>query len=365
MKKLQECYDEVYKCSKCGLCQGVCPVFKVTKNEAALSRGKFLMILKYLEGKIPFSSTMRKYLDMCTFCGACSNFCPSGIDAQKIFTLAKFEKNFFGQKIIYFLQKLIFDSLFLFRMMAKITPSDGKNTSKNTPNSGSVIFFEGCFSKIFNQKMTRTSIEFLKKMNYEVFTPNFTCCGIVAQSAGNKELFEEQIRKNIAIMQEKNVDYIIFDCASCLETVKNYDKYLQIEGFEQIKSKCISILEFLQLKKAKFKSAKKLAITYHKPCHLDYDVQEMLENIENVDYIKMNDFDKCCGFSGKFAISNNKIAKEMFKSKAENISKTPAKIVLTFCPSCILGLKAAKKYTKKKFKIMNIVEFLEKLEITS
>ena len=169
----------------------------------------------------------------------------------------------------------------------------------------------------------------------------------------------------MSILKENSADYIVFDCASCLETVKNYNKYVQIDDFDQIKEKCISILEFLKLQNAKFKSPKKRTITYHKPCHLDFDVQDMLENIENVDYIRMKDFDKCCGFAGKFAVSNNKIAKEMFKSKAENISKTPTDTVLTFCPACVLGLKAAKKYTKKKFNIMNIVEFLEELDVIS
>ena len=365
MKQLKNCYDEIYKCSKCGLCQGVCPIFKITKNEAALSRGKFLMLLKYLEGKFTFSKTMSKYLDMCTFCGACSKFCPSDIDAQKIFTLAKFEQKNLGQKISEFFLKLIFNSLFLIRKMVKIPPQHVQSPPQYTLKKGNIIFFEGCFSKIFNQKLTRTSVEILQKMNFNVITPNFNCCGIVAQSAGAKALFEEQIKKNIAILKENSADYIVFDCASCLETVKNYDKYLQIDDFDKIKEKCISILEFLQLQNVKFKSPKKCTITYHKPCHLDFDTQELLRSIENVDYIKMNDFDKCCGFSGKFAISNNKIANEMFKNKAENISNTSAELVLTFCPSCILGLKACKKYTKKKFKIINIVEFLEKLEIIS
>ena len=57
MKELKDFYDDIYKCSKCGLCQAVCPVFKITKNEAALSRGKFLMLLKLLEGEIKPSKT--------------------------------------------------------------------------------------------------------------------------------------------------------------------------------------------------------------------------------------------------------------------------------------------------------------------
>ena len=357
MKKLNNFYNEIYKCSKCGLCQDVCPVFKITKNEAALSRGKFLMLLSYLDGKIPLSKTLKKYLNMCTSCGACSRFCPSNIDANKIFTLAKFEfkkksfLNIFNFLIIFFKN---FKNLF--------TP---KRNIKHYENAQTVIYFEGCYAKCVSSKTKNATLSMLEKLKINVIKPDFDCCGIVAQSLGDKKMFEHQLKKNIDILKNTSADYIIFDCASCLNTVKNYDKFFEIENFTNIKNKCISILELLEIKNIKFTSDTNKKITYHKPCHLEYDAQKILNNIENVDYIQMYDFDKCCGFAGEFAIKHNNIAENMFKNKANNINNTPCDTVLTFCPSCELGLMMTKKYTKKKFNIKNIIEFLDELKIIS
>ncbi|MBO5948152.1 (Fe-S)-binding protein [bacterium] len=357
MKKLNNFYDEIYKCSKCGLCQDVCPVFKITKNEASLSRGKFLMLLSYLDGKIPLSKTLKKYLDMCTSCGACSNFCPSNIDANKIFTLAKFEfkKKSFLNIFNFFIKFFkFFKNLFT-----------KKRKPKYFENAQTVVYFEGCFVKCVNSKTKKATLSVLEKLKINVVQPNFECCGIVAQSLGDKKMFEYQFEKNIDILKNIQADYIIFDCASCLDVVKNYDKFFEIDDFDNIKNKCVSILEFLEIKNVKFSSNNNTQITYHKPCHLEYDAQKILNNIENVDYIQMHDFDKCCGFAGEFAIKNNKIAESMFKNKVNNINNTPCNTVLTFCPSCELGLMMAKKYTKKKFKILNIIEFLNDLKIIS
>ena len=44
MKKLKDFQNELNKCSKCGLCQDVCPIFELSSNECAVSKGKFIML---------------------------------------------------------------------------------------------------------------------------------------------------------------------------------------------------------------------------------------------------------------------------------------------------------------------------------
>ena len=89
MKNLKDYEDEIYKCSRCGLCQSVCPVYKATLNECAVSRGKFNILNGIIKGELKLNSTVKKYLDLCTGCNACHDFCPSKIDVKEIFTAAK------------------------------------------------------------------------------------------------------------------------------------------------------------------------------------------------------------------------------------------------------------------------------------
>src|SRR5574344_3042323 len=102
MKKFQEFKEDIYKCSKCGLCQSVCPLYKITGNDCAVSRGKFIMLKGVLNGDLKLDKTLTKYLDMCTKCGKCKEFCPSNIDVVEILTSAKSEylnHNFEGRII--------------------------------------------------------------------------------------------------------------------------------------------------------------------------------------------------------------------------------------------------------------------------
>ena len=44
MKDLKDYKEEIHRCSKCGLCQAVCPIYQETGNECSVSRGQFIML---------------------------------------------------------------------------------------------------------------------------------------------------------------------------------------------------------------------------------------------------------------------------------------------------------------------------------
>src|SRR5574344_2074779 len=114
MKSFFDFKDDIHKCSKCGLCQSVCPVYKVTGNDCAVSRGKFIMLNGVIKGDLKLSKNINKYLDMCLKCNACKEFCPSDIDAKQMFTTAKseyFKKCPSSFLIKGFQSKLVFNSV--------------------------------------------------------------------------------------------------------------------------------------------------------------------------------------------------------------------------------------------------------------
>ena len=90
----QQIKDEIYKCSKCGLCKSVCPIFQATKNEMYLPRGRYIVLNNYINNNIPLSSNFIKDTDICLNCNLCKLFCPSSIDSEKINTLIKNENNY-------------------------------------------------------------------------------------------------------------------------------------------------------------------------------------------------------------------------------------------------------------------------------
>ena len=102
-------------------------------------------------------------------------------------------------------------------------------------------------------------------------------------------------------------------------------------------------------------------ITFHRPCHLENTdfLEKILENCENIEYVEIPE--SCCGLAGEFILKEPEIAGILMKKRAQEIKKSGAKIVLTSCPACVIGLKTALFGTK--IKIMNMLDFLSNAEI--
>ena len=76
---------ELNKCTKCGLCQIECPVFKETFNECDCPKGKILILEGILKGDLKFSEKIINYFEKCQNCDKCKNSCPAGINIPEIF----------------------------------------------------------------------------------------------------------------------------------------------------------------------------------------------------------------------------------------------------------------------------------------
>lgn len=353
MKELKDYSSEINKCSKCGLCQAVCPIYKETGNDCAVSRGKFVMLDGVLKGDLKLNKNINKYLEMCLKCGKCSDFCPSGIDVCEIFRIAKHEylKNSFEGKVIRFFQsKNIFNNI--------LNVFNRKSASTN----GSLLYFAGCAEKVFPNN-TYAVRDILKAMNIETREPDFECCGVPFLASGNIERYEEAMTHNIEVLNSQSGEYILTDCTSCEHILNDYPN---------INKKIINTGDFIAQQNIKFEFNKKQIITFHKPCHLKDDtfLKNIFEKCENIEYREMENYDDCCGFAGQFALTNRKVSSELTRKKAKFAINTGADIILTTCPACILGIKQGllieKGLFEKKPKVMYLSEFLKNAsEITT
>ena len=62
MKELKDYKEIIHKCSKCGLCQSVCPPYLETGNECTVSRGQFIMLRGIINGDLKMNKNINKYL---------------------------------------------------------------------------------------------------------------------------------------------------------------------------------------------------------------------------------------------------------------------------------------------------------------
>lgn len=356
MKQLKDFKEDIHRCSKCGICQAECPIYQVTGNDCSVSRGQFVMLNGVVKGDLKMSRTINRYLDLCLKCGKCSKFCPSGIDVVDVIVSAKAEyfKRHPFEKLITFFQKYFAFGLIPRIIRTFIRPTKSKNFERK------VLYFGGCGSKL---KGDKSLVKILNSINIEVINPEFHCCGIPYFTRGDLKEFEKSIKSYIKILKKYNIKEVVTTCASCEKSLKDYIKWADAEDIEFLKTiEVKNIYEYLGVNRGNFngvKLKKPIKVTYHKPCNIANfeDIEYLLKNTENLEYIEMKGYDKCCGLNGISKINEYKIITKIFKSKRKNIIDTKTNIVLTSCLGCEIALKM---YSFGKYKVYDLIDFIAK-----
>ena len=249
--------EEIYKCSKCGLCQSVCPLFLATKNELLSPRGRFIVLNNHINNGVKLSKDFLKNLDFCLNCNLCKEFCPSSIDTYSIITELKqlYSKKSFSLniKMFYILMSFIkniyrffpFKSFFIgsfYDALFDVKISRKKSKKSRSAINQKVVFFEGCYNKYINPSDKNAVLNTLEELGFEVKTIS-KCCGYSLLSDGNIQKFKSNIQKIISLIPN-DCKYIICSCDTCYETLKRAKQYVLDMDFD---SKIIRFDEFLKL----------------------------------------------------------------------------------------------------------------------
>ena len=76
----EEVKEIIEKCIKCGLCKGLCPVFRIVREEAVSPRGKTILLENEIYDKIVYQ---------CSLCRACEEKCPLNLKLCDAFRKAR------------------------------------------------------------------------------------------------------------------------------------------------------------------------------------------------------------------------------------------------------------------------------------
>ena len=276
MKCLADFEEKIHSCSKCGLCQSVCPIYKCTGNDCTVSRGQFIMLRGLIKGDLEMSKTINRYLDLCLKCGECTKFCPAGIDVVDIITAAKaeyYKKSRYERLVSWILKNIILG--FVLKIFSHFIQ---KPISKKFDKK--VVYFGGCGGKL---GLGKSVVKLLNSVNIEVITPDFECCGLPFYMRGDFETFEYHVKSFLdklgELVSEDNPVEIVTNCASCEKMLKSYAKWSNKGGYV-VKN----LFEYLRENeyKPELKSLQK--VTYHKPCNMENfsDIEWVLKNTKNL-----------------------------------------------------------------------------------
>jgi glycolate oxidase iron-sulfur subunit len=388
---LDQAFPEIQRCLKCGLCKSVCPIYAEVLDESSTARGRIAIAEAVREGSLPLSSLVSDRLSKCLNCKACMEVCPSGIKVDEIILAARAE--IFKKGRFPLVKKLIFRNLlkrgrllppvgktvaFIERKILRSLPPSSpyrillplvkldrsrllpifaeKPLSEEVPEvippraqaRMRVGFFTGCATNLIYTGVGTAVVRALVGEGIEVVIPRDQgCCGVPVYTAGDRETGQALARRNAEAFGRHRLDAIVTACASCgLALGRDYETMLGL-GSKPLGAKVYDLAEFLaKYSRLKFArtGARAIKTTYHYPCHLNrgQGVKEaprkVLEALPGVEFVEMEQADRCCGGAGTFSLSYYDLARAVGTRKANYIAASGADVVATSCPSCMMQL---------------------------
>ncbi|MFC1515351.1 (Fe-S)-binding protein [Thermodesulfobacteriota bacterium] len=397
---ISELEDLLGDCMRCGMCQGVCPLFAETGRETDVARGKMALLDGLTQEMFKDPNGVYKHLNKCLLCGSCADNCPSGVNALEIFIKARAILTAFmglspAKRLIFrgmlsrpqFFDRLVawgakFQSFFTkpaneivgtscarfisplighrhFKPLAPVPFHHMVPSLDSSPGRSGVkaAFFVGCLvDKIFPQ-IARDAVHALNHHEVGIFLPEEQgCCGIPALSAGDIKTFHRLLRHNLGRFDTERFDVLITPCATCTTTLKIIWPMMSDKSsgriqrkIDAIAQKTLDIHQFLVstvgLEKPKAENRVDLEnITYHDPCHLKKSLgvfsepRSLIEADPGCRLKEMPEADRCCGLGGTFSLGHYKLSASIGKVKGDHIRSTGCRVVATGCPACMLQL---------------------------
>lgn len=342
---------EIKKCSRCALCLQNCPIYSVVKNENNTPRGLICKLSGFEKGELS-ENEIKKDFKICLMCAKCKSNCPSKINTIEIFSYknALLNPSKVNQAFVLAVKLLPIKILYILNSFKKLfkRKANGSNSSKEK------VYFKGCVA------LAQHKTTFLDNVFYN---PQFACCGLPYLTTGDIKEYEKVKKKNTELI--KKAKTVVFDCATCKMAVSEYDT------LDENDKKKLKFFTDLNKQKYKLKNSSKYknkTVTFHKPCHMDLadfnKIEEILLNIENLNYKRLPDIDSCCGFGGSYFVFHPVISAKIALKKAKAIKEISADLILTACPSCTLGLRFNQLVSFNFKKTLEIRDFINsELEI--
>ncbi len=406
---------ELKKCSKCGSCASICPIYAEKKSEAFCSRGKLKLAQAILNSPEKLSDRTAAIFNDCLFCLACRENCPGGVRMDKVLLAArellgaegkqsKIKRTVFSQLLTKpvrmngvvracgLMQPLVFQGIpensglrrrFPIPLLAEDQPVPRLATrpllnrctgfiQAEAPR-GTVLYFTGCGANYLYPTIGESVIYILRKLGFNVIIPKGQgCCGTPVEVSGETEFLPSLIKTNIDILGAYEYP-IVTSCGSCgLMLRKNYPELAasgQKTKATAIAARTFDICEFLEqdmLQKDLSAHQTRVysgAVTYHDPCHLvlGLGIKAQPRNIVKRTgclFKEMREADRCCGSGGTYGVSHWEISRGILNQKIRNIADSAATIIATGCPSCILQVEGGLASNKIGGAVLHTAELL-------
>lgn len=391
---------EIAKCSKCGKCRSVCPVFIETKTEGMVARGRVSLAEALFAGDISGTAKMRRYLWGCLKCLRCADGCPAAVDFGAIIGEARRRLGKrvgmpwmarVGMRLVTPRRRLFDFSVRAMALAEKVLPRRARGKVRHLPfmffdgrgmpeiahrsvltsfdeyygpkdAARKVALFLGCLVNYAYPEVALAMIKVLNHYGVGVYVPKGQlCCGTPALSLGDEDLAERLGRANAKAFAGLGVEAIVCGCASGGATLKS--EYPRILGRENpLGAPPKDFSEYVAPFVTDSKRNTAVSIAWHDPCHLKFvqkiqrQPREILSKVGN-----FGDFegaDLCCGMGGVFSAFFHDLSMKIAARKTQAIENRAPDVLATGCSGCILQIRDRLSAKGSAVRVMHIAQVL-------
>ena len=390
---IAESYDAIARCNRCGFCQVACPIVRATGHETGVARGRLALLRAIIEGRMEWSRDLEEPLFTCLLCGACTSNCFPAVATSDFIAAARGEYlDRVGRKSLH---RMLFNHLLPYprrlRLAARAAAL-GKKTGlsrvakalgllrifgRDFPQAEEIVerfpaqalrdtikpgviegegdslrvgYFVGCGVDIMAPHAGEATLRLLRTIAKTVTVLDNCCCGLPAETYGDREAAMNLAAKNVDALTGGDLDLIATDCSSCGAFLKKYPSLFpegdpRRDAAQSIAARVRDIVELAAEATAlREPSRGPVVVTYHDPCHasrgqgLTEEPRDILRSLPQVEYRELPEADWCCGGAGSYALSHYDLARQILDRKIDNVEKTGADVLATSCPACIVHL---------------------------
>jgi len=197
-----------------------------------------------------------------------------------------------------------------------------------------------------------------------------TCCGQPAFNAGYHGEARVAARRFIEIFESAEV--IVCPSGSCVTMVRHHYPQLfegdaaWVQRAQQVAAKTFELTEYFVdvLGVTDLGARFDGVVTYHDSCHLLRNLRikaqprKLLSKISGLDFVEMNDSDRCCGFGGSFSFKYADISAAMAQDKVDNIIASGADTVVGCDMGCLMNIQGLVSRKGADIRVMHIAQLL-------
>jgi Fe-S oxidoreductase len=352
--------EQILRCTVCGFCQAVCPIYRLTLRPALNARGKMLLLREVVNEGLDLDEDLIETLFQCTGCASCVVNCPSGVQVPEILNEVRKDMVAAGACHPTFdgMNDLLQTEANIYGERERPEYAEGRKINE----AAEYVYFAGCVGAYREEEATEATLDLLDRSAIDYTLIDEVCCSGILEDIGYG-LVQSKAASVVERVKATGAKTLITGCPYCYRTFKNKSEY---KGLGDSGIEVVHISQFLVT--MDFGITTDLVVTYHDPCDLGRHAgiyEEPRETIGKIakNFVEMehhHDQSLCCGAGGGVRGSYPTHSIGMARRRLSEAEAAGADIVLTECNSCVHNLSNA-KLRQQKMKVFTTPQFINHL----